>query len=279
LKHIDIHTAAGKNNSQQADTLAIVLTNDGYSFCTANAKAPYQISRLVSDSNPVQWEHLSPAEQFDWLKTQHPELQNKFQRVIIAYDSPRCTLIPTAIYRDGTGTDYFELVFGPLQNEQLHRESLSALEFEVISAFPIGWLGATAMQFQEAKITTVAASMCQRLTRANSGSKLNHLYLHIQANALSCWHYNGTQLQAHNRFFVATNEDILYYASLLAKQEVDALYYFGEGELCQKALPLLLNYFNKVEVLPSENLIAFDAQLTTLDPADLQLLYACLCAS
>lgn len=279
MKHIDIHTAAGKSNQEQADTLAIVITNDGYSFCTANAKAPFQISRLVSDSNPVQWEHLSPVEQFDWLKTQHPELQNKFKRVTISYDSQRCTLIPTAIYRDGTGTDYFELVFGSLQNEQLYRENLSALEVEVISAFPIGWLNATALQFPEAKTTTIASSMCQRLTRTNSGSKLNHLYLHLQASALSCWYYNGNQLQVHNSFFITTNEDILYYANLLTKQEVDALYYFGEGELCQKALPLLLSYFNKVEVLPSENLIAFDAQLTTLDPADLQPLYACLCAS
>lgn len=279
MKHIDIHTAAGKNNPQQADTLAIVLTNGGYSFCTANAKPPFQISRLVSHPVPGQWEHLSPVEQFDWLKIQHSELQSKFKRVVIAYDSPRCTLVPAAIYRDGTGTDYFELVFGPVQNEQLHRDSLSAVELEVISAFPIGWLGATAVQFHEAKITTVTASMCQRLTRTNGGSKLNRLYLHIQANSLSCWQYSGTQLQAHNRYFVATGEDILYYANLLAKQEAHELFYFGDGELCQKALPLLLSYFEKVEVLPSENLIAFDAQLTTLDPADLQLLYACLCAS
>lgn len=279
MKHIDIHTAAGKNNPQQADTLAIVLTNGGYSFCTANAKPPFQISRLVSHPVPGQWEHLSPVEQFDWLKIQHSELQNKFKRIVIAYDSPRCTLVPAAIYRDGTGTDYFELVFGPVQNEQLHRDSLSAVELEVISAFPIGWLGATAVQFHEAKITTVTASMCQRLTRTNGGSKLNRLYLHIQANSLSCWQYSGTQLQAHNRYFVATGEDILYYANLLAKQEAHELFYFGDGELCQKALPLLLSYFEKVEVLPSENLIAFDAQLTTLDPADLQLLYACLCAS
>lgn len=279
MKHIDIHTAAGKNNPQQADTLAIVLTNGGYSFCTANAKPPFQISRLVSHPVPGQWEHLSPVEQFDWLKIQHSELQSKFKRVVIAYDSPRCTLVPAAIYRDGTGTDYFELVFGPVQNEQLHRDSLGALELEVISSFPIGWLGATAVQFHEAKITTVAASMCQRLARTNGGSKLNRLFLHIQANALSCWQYNGIQLQAHNRYFVATAEDILYYANLLAKQEAHELFYFGDGELCKKALPLLMSYFDKVEVLPSENLITFDAQLTTLDPADLQLLYACLCAS
>lgn len=279
MKHIDIHTAVGKNNPQQADTLAIVLTNGGYSFCTANAKPPFQISRLLSHSFPNHWEHLSPVEQFDWLKTQHKDLQGQFKRVFIAYDSPRVTLIPTAIYRDGTGTDYFELVFGPTQNEQLHRDSLSTLELEVISAFPIGWLGATAVQFHDVKVTTVAASVCQRLSRHNSGSKENRLYLHIQGNSLSCWQYNSSQLLAHNRFFVATGEDILYYANLLAKQEAHELFYFGDGDFCQKALPLLLSYFNKVEVLQSENLIAFDAQLTTLDPADLQLLYACLCAS
>lgn len=279
MKHIDIHTAAGKNNPQQADTLAIVLTNGGYSFCTANSKSPFQISRLVSHPFPAQWEHLSPVEQFDWLKTQHTELQAKFRKLSIAYDSPRCTLIPAAIYRDGTGTDYFELVFGSVQNEQLHRDSLNALEVEVISSFPIGWLGATAVQFHEAKITTVAASMCQRLTRHNAGSKTNRLYLHIQSNSLSCWQYAGSQLLAHNRFFIATAEDILYYANLLTKQEAHELFYFGDGDSCQKALPTLMSYFEQVEVLPSENLIAFDAQLTTLDPADLQLLYACLCAS
>ncbi|MDP2188698.1 MAG: DUF3822 family protein [Sphingobacteriaceae bacterium] len=279
MKHIDIHTAAGKNNPQQADTLAIVLTNGGYSFCTSNAKPPFQISRLISHPTPAHWEHLSPVEQFDWLKMQHSELQGKFRRITIAYDSPRCTLVPAAIYRDGTGTDYFELVYGGVQNEQLHRDSLNALELEVISAFPIGWLGATAVQFHEPRVTTVAASMCQRLARHNSASKSNRLYLHLQANSLSCWQYSGTGLLAHNRFFIATTEDILYYAHLLVKQDAHELYYFGDSDLCQKALPQLLSYFNQVEVLPSENLIAFDAQLTTLDPADLQLLYACLCAS
>jgi len=279
LKHIDIHTAAGKNNPQQADTLAIVLTNDGYSFCTANGKSPFHISRLLSNPVPAQWEHLSPVEQFDWLKSTHTELQNKFKRIIIAFDSHRSTLVPSAIYRDGTGTDYFELVFGPTQNEQLHRDSLNALEVEIISAFPIGWLGAAAVQFHEAKITTVTASMCQRLLRHNAGNKTNRLYLQIQPNSLSCWQYNGTELMAHNRFFIATAEDILYYTNLLAKQEAHELFYFGDGSLCQKALPLLMSYYEQVEVLPSENLIAFDAQLSTLDPADLQSLYACLCAS
>lgn len=279
MKHIDLHTAAGKNNPQQADTLAIVLTNGGYSFCTAGSKSPFQITRLVQQSLPSQWEHLSPVEQFDWLKTQHNELKGTFKRTVLAYDSPRTTLLPSAIYKDGTGTDYFELVYGPVQNEQLHRDTLSALELEVIGAFPIGWLGAAAVHFPEAKLSTVAAAMCQRLARNNAGKEVARLYLHLQANSLSCWQYLGAKLIAHNHFFTASSEDVLYYANLVTKQEPHELIYFGESDYCEQALPLLMSYFETVEGLSSENLIAFDAQLTTHDPADLQVLYATLCAS
>jgi hypothetical protein len=277
LKSIDLLTAAGKSKSQQANILAIVLQFDGYSFCTATSDGMH-LHRLYAAPYPAVWPQLNPTEQWSWLVQQHEELHAPYEQIKIAYDSPRLTLLPSAIYRDGTGTDYFELVHGPVANEQLHRDSLQKLEIELIAAFPIGWIGAAQLQFRQPAIRSSAACLTERFSRTSAGpSKV--LYLQLSTEQLGLWQFENNRLLAHNQYFAPATEDVLYYSSLLAKENDYALFLLGDAQRCAAAQALLERYYAAVQLLPTEAMVPFDAQLASLLSPNMQSLLACLCAS
>lgn len=277
LESINLHTVAAKSQQVADQTLAIVIQNDGYCFCTA-AGNPWQIARLYASKSAADWSGLSPVELLNELKNRHPELAADYARVVLAYESRRSTPIPTGVYRDGTGTDYFELVFGRVENEQLHRDSVNKPDVELISALPIGFSGAAAIQFNKMRLHSTVAVMLESLARRASKTDRT-LYLGIESGALHCFVFNAGELELMNLYDIQQAEDVLYFSSLLTNEKACRLRLFGSGELLEGAKALLAKYYEDIKILDRDERIAFDAQLAALPAASLQVLFACLCAS
>ncbi len=240
---------------------------------------PFALARLYAAPWPDKHEQMAPAERMEWLKQNHPELQASFARVHLAYDTLHTTVVPTAVYREGTGTDYFELVFGAVDNEQLHRDSLPAAQVELISAMPIGLAVAATHHFHNLRLFSADAVMFQRLSRSWQEGKTYGLLLRLANTQLSAWLYRGDQLQVYNQYYVADPADVLYYASLLAEQHQPRLLLCGHGLLYDDSQALLASYFADMHPLETEKSLAYDAQWSALPAAQLQLLLATLCAS
>lgn len=281
MKQIHLHTAAAKDTAAKSHHLAIVFTDDGYSFCTAS-QAPYHIHELLLSPYPKQWASWGPAEQWDFLKATHPSLNKRYLQVKIAFDSAKPTLLPTAVYKEGTGTDYFELVFGRVQNEQLHRDSLAMLEVDFISAFPMGWQGASQLHFPSARIITVDAAFSLQLARQAALAPGQQLFVRKSTENLSLWAFEGQSLRAFNRFRAISAEDVLYY-SLLFTQELGwsgpRLQMSASATAFESISALLRKHFTEVAPFEANKAIAFDPQLSQIDPGSYDLLSACLCVS
>lgn len=259
-------------------TLAIVLTADGYSFCIGGQN-PLVLSRLYAGNYPENWHSLVPGEQFHWLKNQHPELKERYQQVHLGIESQRSTLLPSAVYREGTGTDYFELVFGKVDNEQLHRDSLLSMQAELISSFRIGQSNATALHFAAVKVFSMEALLAMRWQRQLKEEEPEQTFVHLQGQTMLVWHAKNQKWELTNRYAVAAATDVLYYLSLLDLKQHCPLVFSGESPLLEESYNLLGQYYSALQWLNHDPLLAFDPQWSNLSPAEWQVLFACLCAS
>lgn len=277
LENINVHTVAAKSQQAADQTLAIVVQNDGYCFCTA-AGSPWQIARIYARSFANDWEGLSPSELFNKLQDTHSELKADYRQVHLTVQSTRFTPVPASVYRDGTGTDYFELVFGRIDNEQLHRDTVERLDLQLISAFPIGLSGASAIHFKPLKLYSQMAVMLNRFARIakKAGSEM---YLGIENNHLFISLFRDGQPEALNSFSIYKAEDALYFCSLLSNDKSCRIRLYGSGLLLMETKDLLAKYYESCSLLSNDDLIAFDAQLAALPAQQLQVLFACLCAS
>lgn len=278
LEKTNLQIAAGKHLPANEQTLAIVLTGDGYSFCTGGEN-PWVLGRLYAGNYPENWHSWMPGEQFEWLKSQHPELKEAYRQVHLGIESQRSTLLPTAVYREGTGTDYFELVFGRVENEQLHRDSLLPMQAELISAFPIGLSAAAALYFSSIKVFSIEALLALRWQRQLKADESEQTFVHLQGKSMLVWYAKEQNWQVTNRYQVAAPTDVLYYLSLLGIGQASPLYLSGESPLSEEVHSLLGQYFSSLHWLSHDPLLAFDPQWSNLPPAAWQALFACLCAS
>ena len=278
MEKTDLLITAGKSLAASDQILAIVLTADGYSFCTGG-KNPFVLGRLYTDEYPEHWHRWMPGEQFDWLQKKHPELKLAYKRVHLAVQSNRSTLLPSAVYREGTGTDYFELVFGGVENEQLHRDSLLSIQTELISALPIGLATAASLHFRSLKVFSLEAVLAMRWQRSLQADLAEQTFAHIQGNYLLVWHAKNQKWQHINRYEIGGSTDVLYYLSLLGLSSDCPVVLSGNGALLSESHLLLGKYFSQVQWLGHDPLLAFDPQWSNFSPAAWQALFACLCAS
>lgn len=278
LENTNMYIAAGKQLLVNEQTLAIVLTADGYSFCTGGQN-PLVLSRLFSGSYPENWHSWMPGEQFDWLKNQHPELSTAYNQVHLGIESLQSTLLPSAVYREGTGTDYFELVFGRVDNVQLHRDSLLSAQTELISAFPIGLSTAAVLHFSSIKVFSLEALLAMRWQRQLRTDEPEQTFVHLQGQHMLVWQAKEQKWHMANRYKVTAATDVLYYLSLLGMEKSSEIVLSGESLLLEESQNLLVQYFSSVQWLGHDQLLAFDPQWSNLPPARWQALFACLCAS
>ena len=278
MEKTNLHIAAGKHLAVSEQTLAIVLTADGYSFCIGGQN-PLVLSHLYAGNYPENWQSWVPGEQFLWLKKQHPELQKKYQQVHLGIESRRSTLLPSAVYREGTGTDYYELVFGRVDNEQLHRDSLLAIQAELISAFRIGQATAASLHFSPIKVFSLEALLAMRWQRQLNADESEQTFVHLQEQMMLVWHAKNQKWEHANRYEVTTANDVLYYLSLLGIGQSSPIFLSGESPLLEESYNLLGQYFSTLQWLGHDPLLAFDPQWSNLSPAAWQALFACLCAS
>lgn len=279
MKNIDLQLQAGKSQNAREQSLAIVLTHDGYSFCTA-AQHPFVLGRLYAGSWPKGYEQMAPSDVMAWLHETHSELKAAYAKVNMVVDTRKTTILPAAVYREGTGTDYFELVFGRVENEQLHRDSLAGMQIELVSAMPIGMAVAASHHFTNLRLFAADAVMFQRLSRNWPDANETGMLLRLAHDNLSVWKYEGNKLLSYNQYYVADASDVLYFASLMADQQQLKLKVCGDSWLYTESFDLLSNYFSDIQELATESAsIAFDPQWSNLPPGQLQLLLATLCAS
>jgi len=196
-------------------TLAIVLKDDGYSFCIAQSSS-LLAQQLVAAPWDKSLSNSHPTEKIQWLVKNYPQLSGWYDRVLFATDPARFTPVPTAVYQDGTGTDYFETVFRRESGEQLNRERLTQSEIELIYALPTGLSNSIRLQFPSASLRTIAGILSEHWQ--SSISTDSQFILWPDGDSLTIWVYKGKKLQYINRFFAPGTDDWLYHLLNVKKQ-------------------------------------------------------------
>ncbi|GEM_PF-1336984 len=209
-------TAAGFDSSATADkTLAIVLKNDGYCFCVS-AAADRKLLAVQADAWTAEQQKLHPAERLQQLLQTEPLPGKVYSRILVALESIHYTLVPGAVYQEGTGTDYYECVLPRALDEQLGRDSLKRTEAELIYGLPFGLSSAVRLHFPSASIRALVGAMTEYLQSTTPGGE--HLFIHYTEESLQLWAYSGQKLHLLNRFKATVQEDILYHCLNTAKQ-------------------------------------------------------------
>lgn len=214
MKNIRLN-APGFDPAATADkTLAIVLKNDGYCFCVGEGPNK-KVVAVQAAPWPEEQRNLHPSERLSWLMQQEALPGKVYARVLVALSSKRFTLVPTAVYQDGTGTDYYESVHKRSLDEQLNRDSLKHTEAELIYGLAYGLLGAVRLRFPSASIRSVAGVMTEYLfTQAAA----DQIFVLVQGQDLLIWAYKKQKLQLLNCLYIETAEDVLYHCLNTRKQ-------------------------------------------------------------
>ncbi len=279
LKNIQL-SAPGFDPSATADKiLAIVLKNDGYCFCIGEG-AHKKVVAAQAAFWPEEQQKQHPSDRLAWLMQSEALVGKLYARVQVGLASYRFTLVPAAVYQDGTGTDYFESVHKRSLDEQLNRDSLKHTEAELIYGLAYGLLGAVRLRFPSAGIRSLAGVLTEYLfTKAVASEQL---YVQMREKELLIWAYKKQKLQLLNSLYVETDEDVLYH-SLNTRKQLG----LDQAGIClletgvdQKSLVNLLTaqFSHCVSLCPGEEL-ALGFELAKLEKGALTDALALLCVS
>lgn len=279
LKNIRL-SAPGFDPAATADkTLAIVLKNDGYCFCVGEGPNKNVLAVQAADW-PEEQQKLHPSDRLSWLMQEEALPGKLYARVLVALESSRFTLVPTAVYQDGTGTDYYESVHKRSLDEQLNRDSLKHTEAELIYGLAYGLLGAVRLRFPSAGIRSLPGILTEYLyTKAAAAEQIIVL---PRANRLLLWAYKKQKLQLLNSLYFETNEDVLYHCLNTRKQlGLDqAVVTLLETDVDQSSLTsLLAGQFNNCVSLSPGSELPIGFALAKLEKGAVADALALLCVS
>lgn len=215
-------TAAGFDSAATADkTLAIVLKNDGYCFCIADASGQHVLA-VHADEWTAEQQAMHPTERLADLIKQESLTARFYSRVLVGVENHRFVLVPKAVYQDGTGTDYYETVFQRQSDEQLSRDSLARTEAELIYGLPFGLPAAIQLKFPACKSRSLISAYTEYL-QSSVGTD-NTLFIQVRGERLLLWAYQRQKLLLVNSYACQNEDDILFHCINLRKQlQLDGL--------------------------------------------------------
>ena len=279
MKNIQL-SAPGFDPAATADkTLAIVLKNDGYCFCVGESDTKKVLAAQAGEWPEAQL-NQHPSDRLLWLLQQEAMPGKLYGRVLVALASRRFTLVPAAVYQDGTGTDYYERVHHRSLDEQLNRDNLKHTEAELIYGLAYGLLGAVRLRFPSAGIRSLPGVLTEYLFSKTTSPET--IFVAQNGNDLLLWAYKKQKLQLFNCLYVETTEDVLYHSLNTRKQlglEQAELVLLENGTDQSALLKLLKSQFTHCSSLsPGEELSAgFD--MAKLEKGALSDALALLCVS
>jgi hypothetical protein len=279
LKNIRL-TAPGFDPAATADkTLAIVLKNDGYCFCVGES-ASKNILAAQAGVWPEAQLNLHPNDRLLWLLQEEALPGKTYSRVVVALASSRFTLVPAAVYQDGTGTDYYESVHKRSLDEQLNRDSLKHTEAELIYGLAYGLLGAVRLRFPSASIRSLPGVLTEYLYGKSTSAET--IFVQQNGPELLIWAYKKQKLQLLNCLYIETPEDILYHCLNTRKQlslEQAGLVLLESGEDQSGLLKLLASQFSSCTTLSPGDELSAGFELAKRDKGAVATAFALLCVS
>lgn len=279
MKNIQL-SAPGFDPAATADkTLAIVLKNDGYCFCVGESETK-KVLAAQSGEWPEAQLNQHPSDRLLWLLQQEALPGKLYGRVVVALASQRFTLVPSAVYQDGTGTDYYERVHRRSLDEQLNRDSLKHTEAELIYGLAYGLLGAVRLRFPSAAIRSLPGVLTEYLYSKTTAAE--SLFVAHKGSELLIWAYKKQKLQLVNCLYVETAEDVLYHSLNTRKQlglEQAALALLENGTDQGLLLKLLAGQFTQCSTLFTGEELITGFDMAKLEKGALSDALALLCVS
>jgi len=279
LKNIQL-SAPGFDPAATADkTLAIVLKNDGYCFCVGESPAKNVLAAQAGEW-PAEQLNQHPSDRLLWLLQQEALPGKLYARVIVALASSRFTLVPAAVYQDGTGTDYYESVHQRSLNEQLNRDSLKHTEAELIYGLAYGLLGAVRLRFPSAGIRSLPGVLTEYLFSKTTAPET--IFVAQNGNSLFIWAYKKQRLQLFNCLYIETVEDVLYHSLNTRKQlglEEAVLVLLENGTDQSALLKLLKQQFTICSSLSAGEELTAGFDMAKLEKGAISDALALLCVS
>lgn len=247
-------------NLYQAYSYTLLLLVEPTSFSYA---VVYQNRLLVSARN-CDLDELAHPKQLSEL------LSATYKNVIIGLPATSLTLVPKKLFSDSLVPDYARFL-DVKENEEVFAQALDA-ENNIIYKTP-GYIAAAVEKFGFQNTVYNAQGWIQAIGKSYPPD--DNLYIEVGKSQVQILNFSGRSLRFYNTFEFGHEDDLVYFASLVAaelrlKPQSATLVLSGDISLDDKNMKRLTEFFPKIEIngvkisempgqIPSHKLLALAA--------------------
>ena len=178
-----------------------------------------QMKKNEFSSRPASGQHTSFNDFLKSILNAVPWLKNPYKQVKIAYEGPKFTLIPAALFDAREAENYIKLNF-PLTNEEtVLNDHLIPLDSYQVYAMPVSTLNSIKAFFSSARINHLSSVITESIW-VNYKNRIiaNRVFLDMREKRFDLMIYDGRQMTYFNSFSVSGAEDIAYYLIFVLEQ-------------------------------------------------------------
>ncbi len=202
--------------------LSVQFRPDGFSFCLFHpetkrfvALSDYRIQFRQHSGTP-RWEKLS--DKFNATFRNLEIIQLPFGKTDLAFSSPKLTLVPEALLREGSADRYFKFNHNLEPTEQIISQPLvnEAMSAMFALPFPVGRLGE--VWFAGVKPGSSCSCLLRTLLKSGRLEQFRKVYLNVWGGFFDLAVLQDGKLLYFNTFRQQSAEDLLYYVIFVLEQ-------------------------------------------------------------
>jgi hypothetical protein len=194
-------------------------------------------------------ENLSKT--LDELVGGHTLLKENFEDVYFAYDSPRATLVPEALFDAQQIRSYIQFNHISEANDQVMSDQLKHLDTRNIYLLPENVQKAVTKLYPKARFRHASSSLLESLAMKYKNEPNAKLVVHVSLTHFEIILFEGKHLKFYNTFRHQTSEDFMYYLLFVCEQlklnpESLELILIGEVEKNSAIYSMLYKYIRNI---------------------------------
>ena len=244
-----------------ATKLFAIVGADSFFYCISqDDHTPTKRRGITFDTKQLFFErdnaHLDTVLQDD------PDLFFDFQATFCAVESPAFTCVPTDRFERRVQKDYLAKVTDLGVEDRVTRQLASHATQVFLFPVPATFRRMLRLYFSSARILHLTACLADYLAAQVPDDERFRMFVIAGPQKLHILVFSGKQFLFANRFAARTAEDVLYFATAVArtlKLETTCAMFFGGMNVSQEIEHVLQNYFPRASPLST-----LDARLKTV---------------
>ncbi|HEY6082630.1 MAG TPA: DUF3822 family protein [Chitinophagaceae bacterium] len=141
-----------------------------------------------------------------------------FRQTRIAFDSPRQTLVPAALYTADSRREHLQLLYGPGEDEVVMSDSIPEADILNVYAVDRNLAGYLKKEFGVEKIYHAQTALLKAVIKEQAEQDDPFLLLQVQQQKFTAVVFSGGQLQYQQQLPYQTGMDIVYHVLNIAGQ-------------------------------------------------------------